>query len=62
MNELFKNEIKEAENKLYNKGFYVSNMTEPYNDEFEIYDRNMKVVIEHLSVAQLIQLSNMIAK
>lgn len=61
MSELFKNEIKEAEQKLYNKSFYISNMTEPYNNEFEVYDRNMKVVIDHLSVAQLIQLSNIIA-
>lgn len=60
MNELFKDEIKEADQKLYNKGFYISNMTEPYNDEFEVYDRNVKVVIDHLSVAQLIQLSDMI--
>ena len=60
MNELFKAEIKEADQKLYNKGFYISNMTEPYNDEFEIYDKDSNVVIDHLSVAQLIQLSNMI--
>ena len=57
---LFEKEIKEADQKLYNKGFYISNMTEPYNDEFEVYDRNVKVVIDHLSVAQLIQLSDMI--
>lgn len=57
---LFEKEIKEADQKLYNKGFYISNMTEPYNDEFEVYDKDCNVVIDHLSVAQLIQLSNMI--
>lgn len=57
---LFNNEIKEAEDKLYKKGYYVSNMTEPYNDQYEIYDRDGNVTIDHLSVAQLIQLSNMI--
>lgn len=60
MNELFKDEIKEAEQKLYNKSFYISNMIEPYNDEFEVYDKDCNVVIDHLSIAQLIQLSNMI--
>ena len=57
---LFEKEIKEADQKLYDKGFYISNMTEPYNDEFEVYDKDCNVVIDHLSVAQLIQLSNMI--
>lgn len=58
---LFNNEIKEAEDKLYQKGYYVSNMTEPNNDLYEIYDRNCNVKIDYLSVMQLIQLSNMIA-
>lgn len=57
---LFEKEIKEAEEKLYEKGYYVSNMTEPNNDLHEIYDRDGNVTIDHLSVAQLIQLSNMI--
>lgn len=57
---LFEKEIKEAEEKLYKKGYYVSNMTAPDNDQYEVYDRDGNVTIDHLSVAQLIQLSNMI--
>lgn len=57
---LFEKEIKEAEEKLYKKGYYVSNMIEPYNDQYEIYDRDGNVTIDYLSVSQLIQLSNMI--
>ena len=59
---LFEKEIREAEQKLYKAGYYVSNMSEPYNDEYEIYDKDSNVMIDHLSVAQLLQLSNMIAK
>ena len=54
---LFEKEIKEAEEKLYKKEYYVSNMTAP---NYEIYDRDGNVAINYLSVAQLIQLSNMI--
>ncbi len=61
MNELFKNEIRTSEDKLYKKGYYVSNMIEPYNDEFEVCNRDCEVVINHLSVAQLVQLADMIA-
>ena len=57
---LFEKEIKEAQEKLYEKGYYVSNMTAPNNDLYEIYDRDGNVAINYLSVAQLIQLSNMI--
>lgn len=57
---LFEKEIKEAESKLFEKGYYVSNMTVPNNDQYEIYDGDGNVTIDHLSVAQLIQLSNMI--
>ncbi|MBC5745832.1 hypothetical protein FMM74_020335 [Lachnospiraceae bacterium MD308] len=57
---LFEKEIKEAEEKLYKKEYYVSNMTAPNNDLYEIYDRDGNVAINYLSVAQLIQLSNMI--
>lgn len=57
---LFEKEIKEAEEKLYKKGYYVSNMIEPYNDQYEVCDRDSNVTIDYLSVAQLIQLSNMI--
>lgn len=38
MNELFKNEIREAEEKLHAKGYYVANMTDCHNDKFEIYN------------------------
>ena len=48
---LFENEI---------KGYYTCNMTEPYNDQYEVSDENNNIMIDHLSVAQLIQLSNMI--
>lgn len=58
---LFEKEIKEAQEKLYEKGYYVSNMTAPDNDQYEVYDRDGNVTIDHLSVSQLIQLSNMIS-
>ncbi len=57
---LFEKEIKEAEEKLYKKEYYVSNMTAPNNDLYEIYDRDGNATIDYLSVAQVIQLSNMI--
>ena len=57
---LFEKEIREAEEKLYKKGYYVSNMVEPYNDQYEVYDKNGHVVIDYLSVAQLEQLANML--
>lgn len=57
---LFEKEIKEAQEKLYEKGYYTCNMTEPYNDQYEVSDENNNIMIDHLSVSQLIQLSNMI--
>ena len=57
---LFEKEYREAEAKLYKKGFYVENMTEPYDDCYEVLDGKGKVMIDHLSLAQLKQLSNMI--
>ena len=62
MNELFKNEIREAENKLYRKGYYVANMTNCHNDKFEVYDVNMNVVMDYLTVAQLAQLAELLSK
>ena len=59
---LFENDIKEAQNKLYEKGYYSCNMTDPYNDQYEICDRDGNIVIDHLSVSQLIQLSKIIAR
>lgn len=57
---LFEKEIKEAQEKLYKKSYYVSNMSEPYNDCYEVSDGNNNIMIDYLSVAQHIQLSNMI--
>lgn len=57
---LFEKEIREAEDKLYKKGYYTCNMVEPNNDQYEVYDGYENVMIDHLSIAQLIQLSNMI--
>jgi len=62
MNELFKEEIRSAEDKLQKKGYYIANMVDAYNDEFEVYDGDCKVVMDHLSVSQLIQLSKLIEK
>lgn len=58
---LFEKEIKEAENRLYKKNYYIANMAEPNNDCYEVYNRDMAIVIDYLSVAQLIQLSNILA-
>lgn len=55
---LFENEIREASDKLYKKGYYTNRMI--YDDsEFEVSDNN-GVVIDHLSIAQLLQLSEML--
>ncbi len=57
---LFEKEIKEAEEKLYEKGYYTCNMVEPNNQQYEVCNGDGNIVIDHLSVAQLIQLANMI--
>ncbi len=59
MQELFREEYKEAEQKLYNKGFYVDNMV-CFDNEFEVSNADGKVLIDHLSLAQLQQLSEML--
>ena len=59
MKELFKEEYDEAEEKLYKKGFYVSNMIYSKN-EFEVWNSDCKVVIDHLSLSQIVQLSNIL--
>lgn len=59
MQELFREEYKEAEEMLYNKGFYVDNM-ECFDNEFEISNADGKTLIDHLSLAQLKQLSEML--
>lgn len=60
MTELFKNEIKKAEEKLYKKGYYVANMTDCHNDKFEVYNGDCEVVIDYLTVAQLTQLADLL--
>lgn len=57
---LFEKEYREAEEKIYKRGYIVENMTEPYNDLFEILDKNGKVVMEYLSLTQLQQLAEVI--
>ena len=59
MSELFKEEYNEAEGKLHNKGFYVDSM-EYFNDEFEVSNADGKILIDHLSLAQLQQLSKIL--
>lgn len=60
MNELFKNEIREVESKLYKKGYYVANMTDCHNDKFEVYNGDCEVVIDYLTVSQLTQLADLL--
>ena len=60
MNELFKNEIKEAEEKLYKKGYYVGYMTGCNDDKFEVYNSNCEVVMDYLTVTQLTQLADLL--
>lgn len=55
MKELFK----EAEEKLYRKGYYIDNMTD-FENEFEVSNADRKVLIDHLSLAQLVQLANIL--
>lgn len=54
---MFQEEIREAEEKLYERGYYVANMIVPNNKEYEIYNGDCQVVMDHLTVSQLIQLS-----
>ena len=57
---LFEKEIREAEQKIYSKrGYHVANMVYD-NAEYEIYDADGNVVIDHLSVAQLQQLAEIL--
>ena len=60
MNGLFREEYNGANEKLYKKGYYASNMVEPYNDEYELTDRSGKTVIDNLSLAQLEALSELL--
>ena len=58
---MMQNEIREASKKLYKKGYFTDRMIYE-NSEFEVSDRSGKVVIDHLSVAQLQQLAEMLSK
>ena len=49
----------EAEEKLYKKGYYVSNMVYD-NTMYEICDGNGKVLIDYLSLSHLECLANML--
>ena len=60
MSELFKEEYNAASEKLYKKGYYVFNMVEPYGDEYEMTDGSGQIVIDHLSLEQLIALSELL--
>ena len=55
--------MKEAERKLYEKGYYLSNQFDGFEtipNEYELADRNATTVIDHLSEAQVIQLSEIL--
>jgi len=55
--------MKEAERKLYEKGYYLSNQFDGFGtvpDEYELADRNGNTVMDHLSEAQVIQLSEIL--
>ena len=56
--------MKEAERKLYEKGYYLSNQFDGFfgtiPDQYELADRNGNTVIDHLTEAQVIQLSEML--
>ena len=58
MIEEFKKISREAEDRLYKKGYYVANMVYDKNC-FEVCDGDMKVLIDNLSLSQLDQLSKM---
>ena len=57
---MFKEEVRTAENKLYEKGYYVANMTVPNNNEYEVYNGDCQVVMDHLTISQLMQLSELL--
>lgn len=57
---LFEKEIKEAEEKLYSKrNYHLCNMVYDKNS-YEICDNEGNVLIDHLSVAQLQQLAEIL--
>jgi hypothetical protein len=60
MKELFKQVYIEAEERLHKNGYYVDNMLFDENC-FEVSDESGKVLIDYLSMAQLVQLSKMLS-
>lgn len=62
MSELFKEEYNEANEKLFKAGYYVVNMTGAYNNNYEIYNKEGQVVMDYLTLSQLIQLSNILSQ
>lgn len=55
--------MKEAERKLYEKGYYLSNQFDGFETvpgEYELADRNGNTVIDHLTEAQVIALVEML--
>lgn len=55
--------MKEAERKLMEKGYYLSNQFDGFDtipDEYELADRNGNTVIDHLTEAQVISLAEML--
>ena len=55
--------MKEAEEKLYRKGYYLSNQFDGFGtipDQYELADGNGKTVIDHLSEAQVIALAEIL--
>ena len=56
-------EMKEAERKLYEKGYYLSNQFDGFGTvpgEYELADRNGNTVIDHLTEAQVTALVEML--
>ena len=52
-------EMKQADQKLHDKGYYLFNMA--YNkNQYELCDGEGEVLIDHLSEAQVIALSEML--
>lgn len=55
--------MKEAEKKLYEKGYYLSNQFDGFgivSNEYELADRDGNTVIDHLTEAQVIALAEML--
>lgn len=55
--------MKEAERKLYEKGYYLSNQFDGFDtvsNEYELADGNGNTVIDHLTESQVISLEEML--